>query len=83
MNTRILAVLAASCFALSCAAALADLQPGVRLKAGGDVIDVEVGHLVPCAVDWNADGKKDLLIGNRCRSEKPSSGGNVWLFMGK
>lgn len=33
--------------------------------------------------DWNNDGKKDLLVGNRCRGEKPSSGGNIWLFLGK
>ena len=36
---------------------------GVTLKAGGETIDVEVGHLVPCAVDWNNDGKKDLVVG--------------------
>jgi hypothetical protein len=33
--------------------------------------------------DWNNDGKKDLLVGNRCRGEKPSSGGNIWLFLGE
>jgi hypothetical protein len=33
--------------------------------------------------DWNNDGKKDLLVGNRCTGAKPSSGGNIWLFLGK
>ena len=36
---------------------------GERLMADGEVIDVKVGHLVPCAVDWNNDGKKDLVVG--------------------
>ncbi len=29
-------------------------------------------------VDWNEDGKQDLLVGNRTRS-----GGNIWLFLAK
>jgi hypothetical protein len=33
--------------------------------------------------DWNNDGKLDLLVGNRVRSTKPSTGGNIWLFLGK
>jgi hypothetical protein len=33
--------------------------------------------------DWNNDGKKDVLVGNRCRGAAPSSGGNIWLFLGK
>jgi len=39
------------------------LGPGVKLMAGGEPIDVEIGHLVPCVSDWNSDGKKDLLVG--------------------
>jgi len=31
--------------------------------------------------DWNNDGKKDLLVGNRWYDAKPSSGGNLWLFL--
>lgn len=31
--------------------------------------------------DWNNDGKKDLLVGNRWYDAKPSSGGNIWLFL--
>jgi hypothetical protein len=39
------------------------LQEGVLIQANQQPIDVPVGHLVPCAVDWNGDGKKDLVIG--------------------
>ena len=55
--------LGALCSVLLCSAALADLRPGVKLKADGKVIDVEVGHLVPCVMDWNGDGKRDLIVG--------------------
>ena len=47
---------------------------GDRLTAGGEVIDVEVGHLVPCAVDWNNDGKKDLVVGQ-------FSAGSIRLYL--
>jgi len=47
----------------ACAAAWGQLQEGVLLEADGAVINVEVGHLVPVAVDWNEDGRKDLLVG--------------------
>lgn len=36
---------------------------GKRIVAGDEPINVEVGHLVPCVVDWNNDGKKDLVVG--------------------
>ena len=38
-------------------------HPGVLLEAGGKPIDIEVGHVVPVAFDWNSDGKKDLITG--------------------
>jgi len=41
----------------------AKLAKGVELEAAGEPIDVEVGHLVPRACDWNNDGKKDLIVG--------------------
>lgn len=41
----------------------ARLGKGVKLEAAGEPIDVEVGHLVPRACDWNNDGKKDLIVG--------------------
>ncbi len=36
---------------------------GVLIEAAGKPIDIEIGHLVPKACDWNNDGKKDLLVG--------------------
>ncbi len=47
---------------------------GVKLEADGATIDIEVGHLVPYAVDWNADDKKDLILGQ-------FSGGKVRLYL--
>ena len=39
------------------------LGEGVKLEAAGEPIDVEIGHLVPRACDWNNDGRKDLIVG--------------------
>ena len=39
------------------------LSKGVMLEAGGEPIDIEIGHLVPRVCDWNNDGKKDLIVG--------------------
>jgi hypothetical protein len=36
---------------------------GMRLKAGGKDIRVK-GPSAPCLVDWNEDGRKDLLVGD-------------------
>ncbi len=41
----------------------AKLAKGVKLEAAGKPIDVEIGHLVPRACDWNNDGRKDLIVG--------------------
>ncbi len=35
----------------------------VRLEAAGAFIDVEIGHAAPFVVDWDGDGKRDLLVG--------------------
>ena len=40
-----------------------ELLEGVKIQAGGEDINIKVGHLVPCVVDWNNDGRKDLLVG--------------------
>jgi hypothetical protein len=40
-----------------------ELEEGVRIQENGKPIDVKVGHLVPVVVDWDQDGKKDLLVG--------------------
>ncbi|MEE8540175.1 MAG: VCBS repeat-containing protein [Desulfobacterales bacterium] len=57
--------------------------------ARGEILDLrgpgfDVGYRCRIDVtDWNNDGKLDLLVGNRFKGEKPSSGGNIWLFLGK
>ncbi len=39
-----------------------ELDTGVYVNDSGGPIDVDA-HLIPCCVDWNEDGAKDLLIG--------------------
>ncbi len=39
------------------------LAAPVRLEAAGAFIDVEIGHAAPFVVDWDGDGKRDLLVG--------------------
>ena len=36
---------------------------GIILEAKGVPIEMQVGCASPCVVDWNEDGKKDLIIG--------------------
>ncbi len=36
----------------------------------------------PYVVDWDGDGKLDLLTGNFYSDQEPA-GGNVWLFLRK
>ncbi|MBM4034258.1 MAG: hypothetical protein FJ291_21125 [Planctomycetes bacterium] len=75
MKARFVGSGVAGLLCLLCAAALAGaLQEGVRLEADGKAIDVEVGHLVPCALDWNGDGKKDLVVGQ-------FAGGKIRLYL--
>ena len=71
MNTRIvtMSVVAAIAGSLTYVAASAapDGAPGFqkpfRLQAGGERIDVEIGHAAPLVTDWDGDGIRDLLVG--------------------
>ena len=51
---------AACCCSALCAH---DLASPVRLTAAGKLIDTEVGHAAPYLADFDADGKRDLLVG--------------------
>ncbi len=45
----------------------------IRIKANGVDMKVDTYTSVPCVVDWNQDGKKDLLVGSFFY-------GNVYFF---
>ena len=49
-------------------------DPGTRIQANGINMKVDTYASAPCVVDWNEDGKKDLLVG--CFFS-----GNVHLFL--
>jgi len=49
-------------------------NPGSRIQANGNDMIVDTYASVPCVVDWNGDGAKDLLVG--CFFD-----GNVHLFL--
>ena len=39
-------------------------EPPVRMRAAGEVIEVEdSGHAAPCLADVDGDGRKDLVVG--------------------
>lgn len=41
----------------------APLGPARKVLDGKAPIDVSIGHATPCVVDWDRDGKPDLLVG--------------------
>lgn len=47
------------------------LQPPVRILAGDKPIDVTTGHAAPYVLDFDGDGKKDLLVGEFGDGEFP------------
>lgn len=40
-----------------------DLEPPIPLRAGGQPINVDMGHAAPFVADWNGDGHLSLLVG--------------------
>ena len=40
-----------------------ELEPPVRLEAAGKPVDTDIGHAAPFVCDFDADGTKDLLVG--------------------
>ena len=50
-----------------------ELLPPVRIEAAGKPIDTEVGHACPYVVDFDGDGKLDLLVGQ-------FGGGVLWIY---
>jgi len=79
MRTYRITALVALPLVLLCGTAfgkLPEFETGVRLQADGKNIDVSVGHLVPAVMDWNGDGKKDLIIGQ-------FSGGKISVFLNR
>lgn len=51
--------------AVCCCAAVSaqDLARPVRLMAGGEFVDTEVGHAAPYLADFDGDRRRDLLVG--------------------
>jgi hypothetical protein len=49
-----------------------NFAPGVMVQAAGKDLDVG-GRAYPCVVDWNEDGRKDLVMGN--------GSGEIFLYL--
>lgn len=49
--------------ALLCLHASPWFEPPFRASAGGESIDVEIGHAAPLYTDFDGDGVSDLLVG--------------------
>jgi hypothetical protein len=59
------------------------LGKAVVLELTGDGFEKGYRNRIE-VIDWNNDGKLDLLVGNYYSDRKTrSSGGNVWLFLAK
>jgi hypothetical protein len=50
-----------------------ELGEPVAVEAGGEKINVEVGHAAPWVADMDDDGVQDLLVGQ-------FGGGKLWMF---
>ncbi len=54
-------------------AGIPELEPGVYVSSNGKPLTVNY-FTAPSMIDWNNDGRKDLLVGQ-------FTSGNVWLFL--
>jgi len=52
------------------------LSEPVKLKSGDGFVDSEIGHPDMFVMDWNSDGKKDLLVGQ-------FGGGKLRIYINK
>ena len=71
-----------------------ELLPPVKIMAGKEAINVEIGHAAPCFADFEGRGVKDLLVGqfgggklriyrNTGTNEKPKFDKFTWFLDGK
>jgi hypothetical protein len=71
----VLSLLVVVLLAGPCGAWVPELKSGVYIYDGSSPLDVGgAGHSTPFVVDWNNDGRKDLLVGR-------FTYGNIWLFL--
>lgn len=54
-------------------AAIPELEGGVYLQSGSGPLTVNY-YTTPSVIDWNSDGRKDLLVGQ-------FTSGYCWLFL--
>jgi hypothetical protein len=91
--TSRLALTVVAAFVMAAPLLAQGLLPPVRLEAGGEPIDTDVGHAAPGVVDFDGDGKRDLLVGqfgggklkifrNVGTEAKPRYDGFVWFEAG-
>jgi len=75
LNRLVIAGAMAALSAGSLSADVPDLEEPLFIQNGGEDLTVDYCS-VPCVVDWDNDGKKDLLVGQLI-------GGHVKLFLNR
>ena len=63
LMAALLIIVAGSAYGFQNVVLPAEFEAGEALKVAGEIIDVEGGCFVPIVIDWNNDGKKDLIAG--------------------